>query len=281
MMSSTLTPAESLVLLDPRGSTGIEAFKVSVMSLIAQGAIRVGEVEKAGVFRNKKIPTLDVIGNGPATPAHVASLCDIVRRARKLGKPGKMPDVAKSARDAYGKGLAGFKTNYLLPALIKRRLVKMDEDRVLWVFTRMLPNHTPAGLMEKNRIEAIIAQARRLPALLRHNPAEAAAIVLAAGGLLLLVPELKSYYGQLSALNRPMATGDGSGDGGGSGDWSSTGANGASSFDFGSFDASSLASLEMDFGSFDSSFDSSFSDGGGDSGGGDGGGGDGGGGGGD
>ncbi len=274
MIASRPTPAEAFVLLDPRHCPALEAVKITLLSLVAQGILKISEIEKPGFFRTKKLSVVKIVADPPDPPGHVESLIGVVQQAGKLGRGAEMRDLAKVARQAYGPGLKSFKANYLIPALIRRGLMRAENDRVLWLFNRTIHVHTPAGLVEKGRVEATLARARQLPALLKSDPTSAAAVALAAGGLLLLVPELKPYYGQLALLRQPAgadASGDFfAGDGGNSGgDFS------LPSFDFGSFDASSFSALDMDFSSFDSSFDSSFSDGGGggDSGGGDGGGG--------
>ena len=64
---------------------------------------------------------------------------------------------------------------------------------------------TPAGLAEKHGVETLLDRVRQLPALIDTNPAEAHAIVLAAGSLLLLAPELKDIAGKLARLNSDIA----------------------------------------------------------------------------
>jgi hypothetical protein len=150
---------------------------------------------------------------------------------------------------------------------------------------------TPAGDAEESRIAADIARARTIPELLRSNPAEAAAIVLAVGGTILLVNELRPFYRQISDVMRPPAAPDGSSDSGG-GDaslpfWNSrdTGpadssdavqgldAAGLGGLDLSAFDAGAFDALDAGMASFDAGFDASVDSGGGDGGGGDGGGG--------
>ena len=272
MAASPLSPAEAFVLLDPRQSSAREAFKITLLAMIAQGALKIAETERTGLFRNKKAVFVRAIDLPPGAPDHVESVFSVVQQASKLGRGAEMRDIGRVAVQALGSGLAQFKKKLLLPALCARGLLKAENDRVLWLFNRVVHEPTPAGLVERNRIEAMLARARRLPALIDSNPREAAAIALAAGGLILLLPELKSSYSRLGALH--ASGGDASSVDGGGGDWSASDGVSLSGFDFGSFDASAFSALDVDFGSFDSSFDASFSDsgGGGDSGGGDGGG---------
>jgi hypothetical protein len=203
---------------------------------------------------------------------------------------GSMPDVVTQARQAYGSSLNGFNRDFIIPRLLTRGLI---EDRSV-LFLRHY-KRTQAGDAEESRIAADIARARGIPELLRSDPAEAAAIMLAVGGTILLVKELRPYYRQISEAMRPPGSGaDYSDSSGGDGSfpfWHSSdpgadhsadavqGLDAASlgSLDLSAFDAGAFDALDAGMAPFDAGFDASVGDGGG----GDGGGGDGGGGGGD
>lgn len=278
--ATPLSPAEALVLLDTKGATGREAFKVTVMSLLAQGAIAIKEESRKGMFRTTK--TTRIFPGNPLAglPAHVQAVLSLIGSRGIDGV--EMKSLATTAQKTFGPGLYTFKTSHVLPALLQRGLVKSEQETRMLFFKVASWPLTAAGMMEKNRLEAVIARARMLPELLQTDKAEAAAIVLAAGGVLLLIPQLKPYYGQMAALRAPPLNDHGSGDSNWANLGSSGSATGTDSLDFAGFDSSALDTLDSGMASFDASFDSSFSDGGGgDSGGGDsgGGGGDGGGGG--
>jgi hypothetical protein len=101
---------------------------------------------------------------------------------------------------------------------------------------------------------------RKIPELLKTDPKDAAAIALAAGGIILLVPELRSHYDQLGRVMR--SEGD---MGGGEYEVSFSVGDGQSTLSFG-------ALLDSAFGAIDAG--ASAMDGGGDGGGNGGGGGD-------
>jgi uncharacterized membrane protein YgcG len=281
MTDAPLTAAEACILLDPLYSSGAEAFKIAFLMLIAQGVIRISMadiVSPLSSARNFRSPVASVVRDPP--PMVLArEIVDVIRRSEAARWGATLSVVAFNATKSYGKGLRKLKTRLILPELAARGLLAPRKETFLGVPVRTRYDDTPAGLGERRRIEAVLEDARRLPSLIGTRPDEAKAIVLAAGPLLLLVPELKDIYGQLAALDPAVRESvDGSdfsflgGEAGSSGDQ-------ADMFDLGSFD---MGALDLDFDAFDSSFDSSFSDGGdsgGDAGGGDGGGGDGGGGG--
>ena len=286
---AALSPAESLFLLKPNRTPARETVKVTLLSLLAQGLVRLEEqVTKRFIGTRKTVYVRLTQRPVPALPAHAASLLDQVRAAQ--AETGSMPDMVKRARQAYGSSLNRFNRDFIIPQLLTRGLI---EDRSV-LFLRHY-KRTPAGDAEESRIAADIARARSVPELLRSNPAEAAATVLAVGGTILLVSELRPYYRQISEVMRPSGSGaDYSDSGGGDGSlpfWNSTDAGAAhsgdamqgldaaslSNLDLSTFDASAFDALDAGMASFDAGFDASVGDGGG----GDGGGGDGGGGGGD
>jgi hypothetical protein len=287
-----LSPAESLFLIKPNRTPARETVKVTLLSLLAQGAVRMEEQATRRFFGTKKTVYVRPTGKRAALPPHAAALLDLVRAAQ--GDTGSMTDFVKRVQKAYGKNLEGFNRDFIVPALLARGLI--EERRVLLFRTY---KRTPAGDAEESRIASDIARARTIPELIRSNPAEAAALILAVGGTLLLVNELRPYYRQMSEVMRAQtASTDGSDSGGdGSGpSWDSTGAHapahqadpahhldaaGLGSFDPGGLDHGAFDLSAFDAGAFDAldtgmaSFDSaSVSDaGGGDGGGGDGGGG--------
>jgi hypothetical protein len=287
MMAALLSPAESLFLLKPNRTPARETVKVTLLSLLAQGLVRLEEqVTKRFIGTRKTVYVRPTQRPVPALPAHAASLLDQVRAAQAY--TGSMSDVVTRARQAYGSGLNRFNRDFIIPRLLTRGLI---EGRSVLFLRRY--KRTPAGDAEESRIAADIARARSIPELLRSDPAEAAAIVLAVGSTILLVNELRPYYRQISeAMRTPGGGADYSDSSGGDGSlpfWSSSdpdtahsgeavpGLDAASlgSLDLSTFDAGAFDALDAGMASFDAGFDASVGDGGGgDGGGGDGGGGD-------
>jgi hypothetical protein len=278
-MATELSAAEAQVLLRPNRAAAGEAVKVTLLSLLAQGLVRIEEETKKGRFRvSKTVFVRPTDRTAPRSlPPHATSLLEQVRAAQAV--TGSMPDLVAQVRRAYGSALEGFKSRLILPALESRGLVQ--QGRVLWVFRTF--RLTPAGMAEKSRIESDIARARTIPGLLGSKPAEAAAIALAVGSAILLVPELRPHYRQLSEAMRgsadmhdvhntgmytPMSGTSGSAHDLQHADLGSADLGGLGAFDLGSFDASAFDTLDSGMASFDASVSSSDGSGGGDSGGG-------------
>ncbi len=275
-MATSLIPAEALVLLKLKRTPASEAIKVTMLSLMAQGLLRIEETMEKGFLRQKKVVHIRPTGRtAPTLPPAAASLLEVATAAQVQG--GKMIDLVVRARQAYGANLAGFRTRFIDPVLVGRGLI--EKERVAFLFNTW--RVTPAGAAEQNRINDDIARARTIPALLRSDPKVAAAVALAVGSAILLVPELRPYYRQMSDAMR-QHTSD-AWDGGDAGDWGAhdggsgtlqhTDLSGASaldlgSFDLSSFDADAFGALDAGMASFDAGFDASVGGDGGDGGGG-------------
>jgi hypothetical protein len=192
------------------------------------------------------------------------SLIKVVRGAEPRGL---IQDVLAQCRREYGRTLLGFVESYLVPTLVARGLAEPYRRRILGIFSVAGFIRTPAGESEKTRIEGLMQDARSIPTYLDHDPAQAAALVAALGGAILLVDELRPHYRALGLAMRNSGSGGDGGvftsDSGGSGDG---GGINFADCDFGGVDFSCF-----DSGAFDS-FDAGFSDAGGGGGGGDGGG---------
>jgi hypothetical protein len=249
-----LSAPEAFVLMSLPKFDVNRTLKLGFMGLLAQGLLRIEQEDRQGLIRTRHIPHLRVTRtaeDGAHSPI-AASLIKVVRAAEPRGL---MRDVLKQSIREYGRVLAGFAVNLVLPSLIRRGLTVEQKTRWLGLVPRNQYFRTPAGDTENIRLEGLMRDAASIPAHLDRDPAQAAALIAALGGAIILVEALRPHYEAIAAAMRPYS-GDtaftdfsGLGDGGG--------------IDFGAFDS----------GAFDS-FDAGFSDAGGD--GGDGGGGDGG-----
>jgi hypothetical protein len=257
--SDGLSAPEAYLLLSLPRCDARKALKLGFMGLVMQGVLRLEIEDRPGIIRTRHIPRLRAAPNQPERlPAVAASLVRVVLAA---GPGGLMKDVLRHAQGEYGNTLLGFMRDRLGPALIARGLARPYRRRILGIFSVASFARTPAGEVEKIRIERLMRDARSIPTYLDRDPAQAAALVAALGGAIVLVEELRPHYGALARALRDRDTGasiDGS-------SWSA--GESGNIWDLGSVDFSCF-----DSGAFDS-FDAGFADaGGGDGGGGDGGG---------
>jgi hypothetical protein len=259
--SGGLTAPEAFALIALPRLDIRKALKLGFLGLLAQGVLRSDEETRRGLIRNKRVVHLRVAPNLPANlPPIAASLVAVVRAAEP--RDGQMSEIVKQARQAYGQGLIKFLLDYVGPALAARGLAELRRVRLLGFLPTSRFERTTAGDVEKVRIENAMHEAKAIPQYLDRDPAQAAALAVAAGGAILLVEELRPHYNQLARAFQERDSGSSTtffdpGTSGGGSD--------SAGFDFGSIDFGSIDFGSIDFGSFDS-FDSGFdaaSDGGG------------------
>jgi hypothetical protein len=280
-----LSAPEAFILMSLPRCDSRKALKLGFMGLLAQGVLRAENEAREGIFRTRHVTHLWVAPNLPDDlPPLTASLVGIVRSAEL--RDGVMAEIVRQSMREYGNNLLGFANRLVCPALAVRGFAERRKVRLLGLIPIQRFERTPAGDVEKARLENVMREARSIPRYLDSDPAQVAALVAAVGGAIFLIDELQPHYQNIAKTMRAQSEGGdgGGGDGGSSGGDNYFDSNAGSShagggfesghFDSGGFDASSFNFDGIDFGSFDfGSFDSGFDGGGGDGGdGGDGGG---------
>ena len=255
--SGGLTAPEAFALISLPRLDLRKAVKLGFLGLLAQGVLRSDEEMRRGLLRNKRIVHLRVAPNPPSDlPPIAASLVAVVRAAEP--RDGQMSEIVKQARQAYGQGLIKFLLDHVGPALAARGLAELRRARILGFLRVNRFERTAAGEVEKIRIENAMHEAKAIPQYLDRDPAQAAALAVAAGGAILLVEELRPHYQQLARAfqdrgsdSSTMFFDPNSGEAG----------TDSATFDFGCIDFSSIDFGSFDFDSFDAGFDAA--DGGG------------------
>ncbi len=277
---SPLTAAEALVLQNPQLNQGRAALKLTLMELLARRIVTMRRDERKGMFgRTQHTDYLELAPDAAQRipdVAHVRSVIEMIRAADKKGYDATMLEVISQARKTFGADLAAYHSKHVVPNLIGRGLIEAYQAKRLGIFTTTKYRHTAQGETVRQQLAAHLEQARALPKTIERNPAQAAALVATLGGSILLVDELKPYYGRLSQAMRPGG-GDagvyiGDDDDSDNDDSSSLDSSDFGFGDFGSFDFdfNTFHTLDTSMDAFDSSFDSSAdsgSDGGSDGGG--------------
>jgi hypothetical protein len=246
------------VLLEPRCTKAREAMKVTLLSLLGSGHLRLEQKPRLLTFLGT-ITHVRIARADAPTAEHEAALYRIVRDAETSGRT-RMSHIVAQARDKFGSDFVRLKANMILPELIRRGLLVERKERWLGLFPRRGYAPTAEGITVRAGIQHKIGEARKLPELLNTDPKQAAAVALAAGAMILLIPELQAHYQRIGEAVHGNA---GFVDGGGAG--SSETGSGERPVDFGALDTNALGAVEAGAAAFDSS--------GGDGGGGDGGGG--------
>lgn len=275
-----------MLLMDLRGASPAGLFKVSAMGLLLRRVLRAEAEVEHGWIRTRTV-TLLRPGQVPALPPHERSVVRLVQAVMRWQPHGALVEsVVDAARREYGSALNKYRRDLVLPALLDRRLVRMQRSKWLKIER---PALTPAGTAALARLNAMLDQGRRVPGWLDTDPRQAALAAAALGPLILLVDELRPHLTRLAAAMQRRDEGADSGSSGSSGSDSpgtghcAPGDQGPCAEDAGGFDFGALDSAAFDAGTFDaldsamSSFDAATDggdgggDGGGDSGGGGGG----------
>ncbi len=164
------------------------------------------------------IVRLHVAKPDPPKPPHEAAVFEVVRIAESDGR-NRMANIVSAAQVRFGAYFSRLKKDFVLPALEHRGLVVGRRERLLGIFPRTVYARTPGGEVVRQDVERRLEQARKLPALLDSDPKEAAAVALAAGSLILLIPELRTHYQQIGQAIRDSGAsiGGAGGDSGGAG----------------------------------------------------------------
>ena len=239
---NALGPGEVMALLEPNTVKAREALKLTLMSLLAQGALRFEEVVKKGMLGTKRQKVFTQAKRPDTLDAPAAA---VLAAVNPLGDGKTMGEVIKRLRKAFGRDFSGFRDKQLLPALLRKGLIETRPERVLLLFTRTRYHLTAAGERERARLEGLIEEARRIPSFLASDPAQAVAIVAGLGAAVLLVEELRPHFDQLGTAMGPDVSAE---------------------FGFSDFDLSGLDGLDESLSAMDASFDGAADSGGGDGG---------------
>jgi hypothetical protein len=197
--------AQAQILLDPHGTSGRSAMKSVLLSLIAQGVLRLEQTQQKALVAGTKTSTWLRPGPTPApsAPSYVAPIVDAVRAAQ--ADEGTLKAVLKEIEKEFGVAYWGLKQNHILPALEARGLLKYSRKPFLLVLKKAAYDYSAAGEGAKKRLQEKLAEARRIPQLLAGAPANAAAVAVATGDLFILVDELIAHYQPLAAALRAQS----------------------------------------------------------------------------
>ena len=203
--ASRLTPAEAMLLLEPRSGLSTRLFKLSAMGLLMRRVLRAQSVQKTG-WRARGTEMRIQAFPGPALPAHEAAVVEVVRvAARKNAQGATALEVVAAARKTFGASLDSYRKAQVLPALVGRGLIEMKRGG-LFRFKRA--TLTPAGEAAQAELKALLDRARQVPAWLDTNPGQAAATAASLGLLVLLVEELKPHMRRLAQAAQAAAVDD-------------------------------------------------------------------------
>ena len=193
-----LSPPEAFLLLKPDLDEAREAAKIAALYLLAQRVFRMKSVAHSGFLGITR--TRDVLEVGASAASRGSPIGAVWHKARALPDGSTLADLAKAMQSEWGSGLKGYARDIVLPALERRGLVKGYHRKIMGLFPVHQWQRTEAGENASIEVAAAKQTARTIPDFLDNDPRQAAALILAVGSAVLLVPELRPHFAEMARV---------------------------------------------------------------------------------
>lgn len=193
-----LSPAEAVLLIEPRTSAARVCLQAALLTLLGHGHIAFDR--PAGRFQS---PTLRLeAGDGRPLPPHV----DAVKAALSDYKPGctslSRLHVVHALQKRFGLGYGRFVRDHVAPPLVARGLLASERRRFLGLFPYTRYERTASGSALAAPLLRVVKAADDLPSMIAADPDRALHLVRTAGVLLLLSPKARR---QVPAIRQLLA----------------------------------------------------------------------------
>lgn len=250
-----LCPAEVLGLMHLGQDRSVDAIKITIISFIVQGLMKIEEnIQKGFANIKRRSVLLKLTENTPAAISGPDGA--VLETLAPIGTTGEaMPKVVSRLKKQFGSTLSSFNSQHIVPSLMNRGLIEARREKLMWIIPVTRYRTTSSGEIERNRLLGLVQKAKEILKYLDNDPAQAAALVSTLGVSILAVEEIRPYIAQLSSLMRAYQGVDDFSD---STDFGSV-------FSLENFDYSALDTLSADLAVLDASFDNSADSSGGDS----------------
>lgn len=209
---NALSAPECLALLEP-GSDGRALLKAALKELLLRRVFRLERSEERVLLAFKRCVRRLRRGGGRLPPQ--SPLLPLERLlAESARKDDRLDRVLTAVRSRYGSGYARFRSDVVRAALKRRGLLRVESQRILWLFSRQHAEPTVEGMRQWHALGELLQQARAAAAKVGQEPAQLAALAGSLGAAVVLVPELWPLLADLDLALRVPQTADG-GDGSG------------------------------------------------------------------
>jgi hypothetical protein len=195
-----LTAPESYVLQLPDPLSSVEAFKLALRELVLRRALRLEQLETAGLFRRRPKSVLHAGTESAVAEPALAPLVAVHARApERRGTDGVLvEDFAREARREFSRSFAGYVNDHVYPMLAERGLMRVEEQRRLGVVARRVHVRTPAGEEAAAELEEWLRVGReRVEDWSRSDPQRALGYAGGAGAAILLMRDLYPEFDRL------------------------------------------------------------------------------------
>jgi hypothetical protein len=198
-----LTAPESYLLQLPKPVLSSQTFRLALRELVLRGALEIEQPAEAGLLRRRKRTLLRAGTRYHAIPEH--ALTPILRLhadvPERRGYDGVvLEDLARAARRAFTRSLAGYVNDHAYPSLVGRGLMGEHADRGRWPRRGARYFRTPEGDEAAAELDEWLDIGRaRVEEWSKTDPERALAYAGGAGAAILLMPDL---YPQFDRIGR-------------------------------------------------------------------------------
>jgi hypothetical protein len=201
MSASVLSPAEALFLIDPAFGDGRKALKLSLRWLIAHGVFNATREIRPGTWLFRIRPRLQLAATSSAISDLPKDLAELVELARSA-PTDFFEDILPIIQWTYGASPSLLMANKIKQNLVARGLLACQPQSSYFGLGQHAYALTAAGKEVCERVISLLAQAQAIPKLITTDPSRVAAIAAQLDGLLLILTELRSAWGDIANAMR-------------------------------------------------------------------------------
>ncbi len=207
-----LTPAESMVILNPDGRDGKEMFKLTAIDLLMKKVLETKQVKKrVGIIKKKEVMKV-CFQLGEKNKRDFLNLKPHEKVLLVDDLFSKPLEVKEYLRFIYKKVLKGSFLNFekiVLDGLCKAGYIRKKKERVLWVIPVSRYELTSDGMMIKEKIEGILREGKEnLREWTKSEPSRAKSFLLFCGAHVLLIDgyDMETFKNLVRSLSdvRPL-----------------------------------------------------------------------------
>ncbi|HEX8391053.1 MAG TPA: GPP34 family phosphoprotein [Longimicrobium sp.] len=201
-----LTPTEAQVLLEPNSIPPQKALRTALMHLAGAGHLRLLDGPPRPWWWGGSRKRVRRAARNSPLPGHLSAVMAALFPPSKPDEPLSPEEMTTRLQAAFGYSYGQFLSGHVLPELVSRGLLEVEEYRLLRLFPQRRYRHTAQGEAARAWVQGALQPARHLPELLRRDPAGAAAASARLGGLVLIADELRPHLADLAAAARGNPT---------------------------------------------------------------------------
>lgn len=205
MKVDKLSPAQAMLVVDPRASTGPRCLQAGLLVLLGTGRI------SARARQSLLQDTTLVLRDGPYDTdidPHIRAIDDALRIYGR-GTVLSRSQVLHALQKAFGLGFGNYVHDHVGPSLIERGLLTCERRKMLGLFPVRRYSLTPSGEALAPPLRRLREDLEGMRALIKQDPERALQLARSAGVLIPISPRARR---ELPALRKLLEVRAGDGD---------------------------------------------------------------------